>query len=208
MEAALRRGWGGALRLAHRGSASFLSVAQRQQVVDWLHQQERTSVPEVATYIEQHFQFRFRSEQSYYTLLNQARFAWKKSQAQNPKADPDQVEAKRVEIKKKLAEWRSAIKAGQISAFFIDECHLLWGDAYDYIWGPTAQRVEIPIENSRRRQAIMGPSIYSRANFTCGPMSGPMATLPSPFYAIYYDTIPTNNWSSSGMEPPTIDMAK
>ena len=71
----------GALRLAHRGSAPFLSAAQRQQVVDWLHQQERTSVPEVATYIEQHFQVRFKSEQSYYTLLNQARFAWKKSQA-------------------------------------------------------------------------------------------------------------------------------
>ena len=88
------------LRVSHRGSAPFLSVDQRQQVIDWLHPQKRTSVPEVATYIEQHFQVRFKSEQSYYELLNQARFSWKKSQAQNPKADPDQVEAKRVEVKK------------------------------------------------------------------------------------------------------------
>ena len=89
------------LRLAHRGSVSFLSADQRQQVIDWLHQQKRTSVPEVAASIEQHFQVQFKSEQSYYALLNHARFSWKKSQAQNPKADPDQVEAKRGEIKKK-----------------------------------------------------------------------------------------------------------
>ena len=90
-----------ALRLAHRGSQPYLSADQRQQVIDWLQLQERTSVPEVATYIEQHFQIRFKSEQSYYDLLNQARFSWKKSQARNPQADPDQVNAKRVEIKKK-----------------------------------------------------------------------------------------------------------
>ncbi len=89
-----------ALRLAHRGSQPYLSADQRQHVIHWLQAQQRTSVPEVATYIEQHFHVRFKSEQSYYDLLNEARFAWKKSQAQNPKADPDQVAAKRVEIKK------------------------------------------------------------------------------------------------------------
>ena len=38
----------------------------------------------------------------------------------------------------------------------MDECHLLWGDACGYIWGPTHQRVEVPIENSRRRQTYYG----------------------------------------------------
>lgn len=89
-----------ALRLAYRGSSPFLSAAQRQQVIDWLGQQGRMSVPEVATYIAQRFQIRFKSEQSYYELLNQAGFSWKKSQAQNPKADPDQIEIKREAIKK------------------------------------------------------------------------------------------------------------
>ena len=89
-----------ALRLAHRGSQPYLSADQRQQVFDWLQPQKRTSVPEVAAYIEQHFQVRFKSEQSYYDLLNQARFSWKKSQSQNPQADPEQIEAKRIEIKK------------------------------------------------------------------------------------------------------------
>jgi putative transposase len=89
-----------ALQLAHRGSVPFLSTDQRQQLFDWLKPQGRTSVFEVASYIEQHFQVRFKSEQSYYDLLHQARFSWKKSQAQNPKADLDQIEAKRVELKK------------------------------------------------------------------------------------------------------------
>ena len=40
---------------------------------------------------------------------------------------------------------------------------------------------------------IMARSIFSRANFTCGPMSGPMATILSRLYAIYYGTIPSNN---------------
>jgi len=88
------------LRLAYRGSTSFLSAAQRQQILDWIRQHGRTSVPEIATYIEQHFQVRFKSEQSYYELFNQAGFSWKKSQARNPKADPEQVEAKRNAIKK------------------------------------------------------------------------------------------------------------
>ena len=88
------------LKLAHRGSAPFLSTDQRQQVIDWLHQQNAASVPDVAAYVEQQFQVRFKSEQSYYDLLHQARFSWKKSQPQNPNADPEQIEAKRLEIKK------------------------------------------------------------------------------------------------------------
>jgi len=90
-----------ALRLAYRGSAPFLSINQRQHVSDWLHQRGHTSVPEIATYIEQRFHVRFKSGQSYYDLLHHARFSWKKSQARNPKTDPEKVEAKRVEIKKK-----------------------------------------------------------------------------------------------------------
>ena len=44
----------------------------------------------------------------------------------------------------------------------MDECHLLWGDACGYIWGPPHQRVEVPIENSRRRQTYYGAvDIYS-----------------------------------------------
>ena len=39
---------------------------------------------------------------------------------------------------------------------FLDECHLLWGDVLGYAWGPTGQRVEVPITNARQRQTYYG----------------------------------------------------
>jgi transposase len=38
----------------------------------------------------------------------------------------------------------------------VDECHLVWGDACGYVWGPTDQRVTLPIENIRERQTYYG----------------------------------------------------
>ena len=40
--------------------------------------------------------------------------------------------------------------------FFLDECHLLWGDALGYVWGPMGERVTVPIENVRERQTYYG----------------------------------------------------
>lgn len=39
---------------------------------------------------------------------------------------------------------------------FVDECHVLWGDAVGYVWGPRGQRVELPITNERVRQTYYG----------------------------------------------------
>lgn len=38
----------------------------------------------------------------------------------------------------------------------VDECHLLWGDARGYVWGPKGERIELPIENIRDRQTYFG----------------------------------------------------
>jgi transposase len=38
----------------------------------------------------------------------------------------------------------------------VDECHLLWGDACGYVWGPKGKRVEISITNIRERQTYYG----------------------------------------------------
>ncbi len=40
--------------------------------------------------------------------------------------------------------------------FFLDECHLRWGDAVGYVWGPVGQRVTLPITNARERQTYYG----------------------------------------------------
>ncbi len=38
----------------------------------------------------------------------------------------------------------------------IDQCHLLWDDARGYAWGPSAQRIEVPMTNFRERQTYYG----------------------------------------------------
>lgn len=40
--------------------------------------------------------------------------------------------------------------------FFQDECHLLWGDLCGYVWGKTAERIELPIVNERSKQTYYG----------------------------------------------------
>ena len=37
-----------------------------------------------------------------------------------------------------------------------DECHLVWGDACGYVWGPKGQRSVLPIANIRERQTYYG----------------------------------------------------
>jgi transposase len=38
----------------------------------------------------------------------------------------------------------------------VDECHLRWGDARGYVWGPRGKRVLLPIKNIRDRQTYYG----------------------------------------------------
>ena len=88
------------LRLAYQGFKPYLDESQRQQVIDWLHDREHHSVPELSAYLRDTFGVTFQSKQSYYDLFAEAKISWKKSQPTNPKADPQHVEEKRDEIKK------------------------------------------------------------------------------------------------------------
>ncbi len=97
----------------------------------------------------------FRSSQSYYDLLSQAGYRWKKTQARSPQADPQAGIARRAEIKK-LAAHKEDLQAGRLRAFFVDESHLHWGDACGYAWGRSGQRRTVCIENERQRQTYYG----------------------------------------------------
>lgn len=50
--------------------------------------------------------------------------------------------------------------AGKLQLFFVDESHLLWGDACGYVWGRTDQRIEIPMTNEKQRQTYYGALNY------------------------------------------------
>lgn len=87
-------------RLGYKGSQPYLSADQRDQINAWLALQSSPSVASLASYIQTQFGVVFRSSQSYYDLLAQAGYSWKKTQARQPKTDPQQGLDKREEIKK------------------------------------------------------------------------------------------------------------
>jgi len=35
--------------------------------------------------------------------------------------------------------------------FFVDECHLLWGDLCGYVWGKTDERIKFPSSMSSKQ---------------------------------------------------------
>lgn len=57
------------------------------------------------------------------------------------------------------------IELGRLVVFFVDECHLLWGDVCGYVWGKTNIRIEIPIQNQRERQTYFGGLNYQTKEF-------------------------------------------
>ena len=80
-------------RLGYKGSQPYLSADQRAQINAWLATQSHPSVASLASYIQT-------QSQSYYDLLAQAGYSWKKAQARHPKTDPQQGLSKREAIKK------------------------------------------------------------------------------------------------------------
>lgn len=151
-----KRGGVAALRLGYKGSTGYLQPQEKQAVMAWIHQQETWNVPQLQHHIEHTYGVRYKSQQSYYALFHEARISWKKLQDRHPKADPEAVAAKRTELHGKVELERSAILHKQTVWLFLDECHLLWGDACGYAWGPRNERVYLPVENIKERQTYYG----------------------------------------------------
>ena len=87
-------------RLGYKGSQPYLSADQRAQIHAWLATQSQPSVASLASYIQTQFGVVFKSSQNYYAILSQAGYSWKKTQARQPQADPQQGLDQREEIKK------------------------------------------------------------------------------------------------------------
>jgi transposase len=144
------------LRLKYKGSAGYLNAFQQGELIAWLKEKAHWNLSELQNHLQQSYQVIFKSKQSYYDLFKMAGISWKKTQKTNPKKDPDQVSAKQEEIKGKFTQWGQELLTGKMVLFFVDECHLLWGDACGYVWGRTNQRIEIPMTNEKQRQTYYG----------------------------------------------------
>lgn len=73
---------------------------------------------------------------------------------------------KKKEIEKFLEENRKKIESEELLVFFLDECHLIWGDICGYVWGKTDQRIEIPIKNEKEKQTYYGAINYRTGKVT------------------------------------------
>ena len=91
---------GQGLLLNHKGSQSFLTLVQKNEVIVYLRNQSHFSVEELRDYIESTHGVIYKSKQSYYDLFDEAGISWHKSQKVNPKRDEKKILAKREDIKK------------------------------------------------------------------------------------------------------------
>jgi putative transposase len=88
------------LQVRYRGSESYLSVEQRQELEDWLGAQETLTVEEVRDEIEVRYGIVYQSKQSYYDLLDASGLSYHRTEKGNPNRDEAQVLERREEIKK------------------------------------------------------------------------------------------------------------
>jgi transposase len=89
-----------ALRMGYRGSESYLSGEQRQEVEEWIGTHEAVRVEEVRDYIEEQYGVVYRSKQSYYEVLEAGGMSYHRTEPGNPKHDEVLVVERREGIKK------------------------------------------------------------------------------------------------------------
>jgi putative transposase len=87
------------LKLKYQGSKAYLSQAQRREIINYLDTQVYLSLQDFREYIEDKYDVRFKSHQSYYLLVDQAKISWQKNQNKNKKND-ELLETNKIEIEK------------------------------------------------------------------------------------------------------------
>src|SRR6476469_936465 len=148
------------LRLHHKGSRGQPKPEERAEVIQWLSNKKYWDLSELSNHIAQRYQIEFQSKASYYQLFKAAGISWKKSQKKNQKRDEKLVKKKHKEICEILEEHREARESRELVVYFIDECHLLWGDVCGYLLGRRNERIEIPLVNQREKQTYYGAVNY------------------------------------------------
>jgi putative transposase len=148
------------LKLGYQGSKGYLTPQEKQEILEWIKNQNIWTLNELEYQIAFKFGVTFASKTSYYDLFHEAGVSWKKSQKKNPGKNEEAVADKKKEIEEYLESNREGIESGKIVVLFADECHLMWGDVCGYVWGRTDQRIKIPMTNEKQRQTYYGAINY------------------------------------------------
>ena len=144
------------LKMGYQGSKGYLNKDERAEVIEWLKQQSQWSSDNLIQHLKTVYKISYKSKQSYYQILKQAKLSWKKVHPNNPKKDPVQVAAKRAEVTTYFAQNRAKILSGERIILFVDECHLLWKNICGYAWSPIGQPLTTPISNGKQKQTYYG----------------------------------------------------
>jgi transposase len=145
-----------AFAVKYQGSQGYLTSEQRQSVINSINVEKIWSVDALVDHIQTVYGVEFKSPQSYYTLLAEARVTWKRAQSQHPAKDPERIASKKKEIEGLLMKHRDRIIRGEMLVYFIDECHVLGDTAVGYGWAPSDQRVTVLVQDNHDRQTYFG----------------------------------------------------
>lgn len=86
------------LQSKYWGTQGYLNAQHKQELFNWLATKDCWTIEEVVEHIEDTYEVVYRSQQSYYALLKQAGFSWKKAQPTHPDKDQVQVEEKKLKL--------------------------------------------------------------------------------------------------------------
>ncbi|WP_407682318.1 IS630 family transposase [Pseudocalidococcus azoricus] len=159
-----------ALKLGYKGKTLYLSDLEKQQVIQWLKQQNYWNLEELEAYILDTFNIVYSAKSSYYNLLHEAGLSWQKAQVTHPLKDPEKVALKK-EICQYLEANRVSIEPGKTVVYCVDQCHLVSGDICGYAWGKTNEIIKVPIKNIKDRQTYYGAINYVTGRLIVKPYS-------------------------------------
>jgi len=114
--------------LKYKGSRPYLNAEEKQELIQWIINQSHWDIWELETYVLETYEVVFKSRQSYYQLLKEARISWQKAEEVNPKKDTEEVKKKNEEISQLLESKKEEIQSGKLVVYLLDECHLVWKD--------------------------------------------------------------------------------
>lgn len=87
------------LRSNYWGTKGYLDAQQKQGVFRWLDGQDAWTLEEVIDHIEDEYGVVYQSLESYYALLRDAGFSWKKAQPAHPDKDETLIQEKKENLK-------------------------------------------------------------------------------------------------------------
>ncbi|MCT7991971.1 IS630 family transposase [Laspinema olomoucense] len=158
------------LKVKYKGSKSYLSEAQKNQVKAWLLESPaQRNISELERHIMEQYDVVFKSLESYYSLLKESRLTWQKANKENTRKDPEAIKKRTEELVEILEDLKPEIEAGTLVVYALDECHVQGDDVCSYLWADSKDREFIAINNERDRQTYYGALNLINHQFIASP---------------------------------------